>query len=142
MLQVHELLSDQVESITAEDQVQRRPIRFQNGNNGFAAEGWIARLFALRGDHAIASSADGIGVGRETHVRLLHGSAPEVGSKSARFNDGNAEAERGDFLGQRFGQSFHREFCHVIEADSGKGRQPTDRADVDDMSTPALAHTW
>jgi len=77
---------------------------------------------------------------RALEVRDLGAAVAELGPGPAWLDDGDADAERGDLLGDGLGEAFDAPFGGVVHGVAGEGDLPAIGGDLDDPPA-ALSQT-
>jgi hypothetical protein len=65
---------------------------------------------------------------------------PELGAGAARLDDGHAEAERRDLLGDRLAEPLDAPFGRVVHRAAGEGDLAVVGRDLDDTGRPPILH--
>src|SRR5260370_24064071 len=97
----------------------------------------VPRLLAIVIPLKADCSADGCIVLRPAYAKL-RGRARKVGSKAARFDDGDFYAERPDLFGQRLGKALDTKLRRCVRRASRRANASADRCDLDDVPSCAL----
>ncbi len=67
------------------------------------------------------------------------GAAEEVGAEGAGLDDGDVDAERGEFGGEGFGEAFDGELGGVVEAPAGAADEAADGGEIEDVAAALFA---
>src|SRR5580698_4756849 len=70
------------------------------------------------------------------------GGTGEVGAEAAGLDNRDFDAERPEFLGENFGETFDTPLCRRIGAATGRSDSSADRADLNNVAGPLLAKCW
>ena len=132
-----ELGSNVLDRVAAQEESERRIVGFSARDDGLGTAGWVSRL-ATVGRVVLLSAAPGRVVVVGDHgPGLLEGTAGEVGSECARFDDENLDAKRTDLSAQCVRHALERELrCRVVPG-SRLGATAGDGGDVDDGAVRA-----
>ena len=97
------------------------------------------RIAALPGSHPLRGGGVHLGV-RGKLRRVLRGTTGPVGRVTAGLDERDVDAERRDFLRERFGKAFERPLRCVIQPDIRKRHDPADARHRDDVTALLFAH--
>ena len=111
-------------------------------NDGTGGAVGIAGLFAIDLREVLAEATGGVGVIGKGMGGTRHGTSDEIGPEGAGFDEGDADAEGFEFLGEGFAEAGEGGFGGAVETEAGVIGDGGGGAHLDDVTGAVLAEVW
>src|SRR5579872_2753514 len=102
----------------------------------------VARLFSIALDGAGSRLAGGNFVVRQNARGLLQRAAEEVGAEWAGFDNGNANAKRGQFGGERLGKALDGKLGGIVDTPAGHAGEAANGRKINDVAAALVSQVW